>query len=259
VRAVFTPDRSCLLVGWPRTGSTVLADAMTATGVLGRVHEYFWRLLEPGHASELGLPTPTDETYASYMDAVLRHGTTDNGVFGAKLFWVHAVDLVRRTGLFPDLAGLDAIKRLWAPFGDDIRLVYIRRNCLRSALSLWRAEVTNEWGRAPGAEAPDPPEAADLWLISQFHAEIHAAEIGWDAVLAASRRPVLRLTYDEISSDLACALSEVAAFGGVGIPTGFELVPAYERQADDATDRFRRAWTDATGGCQACDTGPLTL
>lgn len=253
---MFRPDRSVLLVGWPRTGSSLLAEAMTATGRLGRVNEYFWRLQEPRHAADLGRDTPTDEIYEPYMDAVLRSGTTSNGVFGGKLFWAHAIDLVRRTKLMDDLSSLESIERLWAPFG-DVRLVLIRRRCLRSALSLWRAEVTDEWGRVPGAPAPERPPGLDVWRVSELHADLHAADIGWATVLNASNRSVLELTYDEIAVDLDSALHAVARHAEVDLAPDLVATAAYARQADDATDAFERAWTAATGGCRECELNPL--
>jgi trehalose 2-sulfotransferase len=256
---VFSPDRSYLLTGWPRTGSSVLAEALTASGRLGVVHEYFWRLVEPMHATELGLDTPTDDTYAPYLEAALRHGTTSNGVFGAKLFWAHAVDLMRRTGLMQEFVGWPDVERLWAPFGNDVRLVLIRRNCLRSALSLWRAEVTQEWGRRPGATGPQPPEAVDLWRVSQLHAEIHTSEIAWESILGASGKPTLEISYEDIASDLTAAVAAVAAFVDIELPSTDNRVATYLRQADDATDRFEAEWIAATGGCQACEANPLRL
>jgi LPS sulfotransferase NodH len=249
---VFTPPRSYLIVGWPRTGSTVLADALTGTGLLGTVHEYFWRLVEPMHAEQLGLPTPTDDTYATYLDAALAHGTSANGVFGAKLFWAHAVDLVRRTGLIAEFAKLPPLARLWAPFGADVRLVLLRRQCLRSALSLWRAEVTQEWGRRPEAVAAAPPETLDVWRVSQLHAEMHGAEIAWRDVIAVSGLPVMEMRYVDVVADLTSAVQSVARFVGVELPSSLDISPAYVRQADDATARFEADWVDATGGCPQC-------
>jgi LPS sulfotransferase NodH len=249
---MFSPPQGYLLVGWPRTGTSLLAEALTSTRRLGRVHEYFWRLVEPMHAEELALPTPSDETYAPYLEAALQHGTTENGVFGAKLFWAHAVDLVRRTALIPDFAHLNSLERLWAPFGGDLRLVFIRRNCLRSALSLWRAEVSGEWGRRPDALAAQPPPALDVFRISELHADIHAADIGWQSVLRASTPPVLELAYDDIVADLSAAVSAIAEFVDVNARPDVDLVPTYVRQADDVTDRLEADWVKATGGCERC-------
>lgn len=255
--SVYVPRRAYLLIGWPRTGSSVLAEALTATEVLGSVHEYFWRLVEPMHAAAFGMPTPTDETYEPYLEAALRHGTSSNGVFGAKLFWAHAVDLVRRTGLMLGFADREPIERLWAPFGDDVRIVFTRRNCLRSALSLWRAEITQEWGRRPGEAAVEPPATLDVWRVSELHADIHMAEIGWESIVRASGRPLLEITYDDISRDLTDAVTSVACFVDIRLAADFKAVPSYLQQADHTTDRFEAEWRTATGGCRACHTSAL--
>ena len=151
---IFVPAKSIVIVGTPLSGSTLLARALEQTRVMGVPHEYWWRLVEARHADELSVATPTDENYIDYADAALLAGTTGNGVFSCKLFWEHQKDLVRRTGLMPHLADLAPVDRLWALFGPDVRAIYLRRNCLDAALSLWRAEVTDEWGRTDADDAP---------------------------------------------------------------------------------------------------------
>ncbi len=233
----------------------MLAEALTGTGLLGTVHEYFWRLVEPMHAQQFGLPTPTDDGYARYLDAALQHGTTANGVFGAKLFWAHAVDLVRRTALIDEFAALPPLARLWAPFGADVRLVFLRRQCLRAALSLWRAEVTQQWGRRPGDVAAAPPEFLDVWRVSQLHAEMHGAEIAWRNILAASGLSVTEMSYADVVADLTAAVRSIARFVEVDLPSRLDIAPSYIRQADDVTAWFEAGWVDATGGCPECRGG----
>ena len=62
---MFAPHRAYLIVGYPRSGTSVLAAALTQTGVLGHPQEYFWRMVEDRHAEELGVDRPTDENYAT--------------------------------------------------------------------------------------------------------------------------------------------------------------------------------------------------
>jgi LPS sulfotransferase NodH len=162
---------------------------------------------------------------------------------------VHAADLVRRTALIPHFADLPPLARLRAPFGDDVRLVFIRRNCLRSALSLWRAEVTDEWGRHTSDVPASPPEALDVWRVSELHAELHGAELGWQAVIAASGRPVREMSYDDVVSDLTAAVQAVGSFVDVDLPLDLVASTTLARQADETTERFAAAWTRLTGGC----------
>lgn len=77
------PRCAYLIVGNPRTGSTVLARALTKTGCMGRPEEYFWRWQEKEWASRFGLPALDEANYAEYVRPALRYGTTSNGVFAA--------------------------------------------------------------------------------------------------------------------------------------------------------------------------------
>jgi trehalose 2-sulfotransferase len=245
--------RAYLLVGYPRTGSSVFCQALAATGVLGVPQEYFARQHEGRHAEEMGLAPPTDQDYQSYLQSVLSFGSTLNGVFGAKMFWAHAQDLVRRTGLVGEFSHLEPARRLWAPFGDDLRLVFTRRDCLRAVLSLWRAERTGVWGRRPGETDTIAPDSVDLWAISVAHADMHAADIGWQNFLATTSLPVLRLSYETMSSDLASAVRQVAEFVGVEPDAEtLERPPYFRRQAGEVTGRHLAQWWRLTGGCDLC-------
>lgn len=250
---MFLPDKSCLIVGTPRSGSSTLGVAVAETGVLGRPHEYFWRMVEDFHALEdLHVAPPTDENYAVYLDAALRFGTTSNGVFGAKLFWEHHKEFVRRLALMDEYQHLTNLQRLWRPFGSDLRVTYLRRNCLDASLSLWRAEVTNEWGRTPDAPAPMAPSSVDLWRVSFFHAELHAAEIAWPNLFRAAGIEPLSITYTDVITDLGGTVERIAAHAGVTLGAPAPSEPHYVQQADEATRRFRSEWIHATGGCDTC-------
>jgi LPS sulfotransferase NodH len=92
---VTEPRRAYLIVGNPRTGSSVLARALMETGRLGRPEEYFWRWQEMRWASRFGLPTPDESNYVEYVQAALQYGTTSNVVFATEQFveeWRHETD-----------------------------------------------------------------------------------------------------------------------------------------------------------------------
>ena len=87
---------------------------------MGRPEEYFWRWQEAEWASRFGVPAPDGPDFAAYVRAALQYGTTSNGVFGAKVFWAHAEDLIRRTTDIPDLAGLPGHQRFRQVFGGNL-------------------------------------------------------------------------------------------------------------------------------------------
>jgi LPS sulfotransferase NodH len=251
---VTEPRRAYLIVGNPRTGSTVLARALTDTGCMGRPEEYFWRGQERDWASRFGLPAPDEANYGAYVRAALQHGTTSNGVFAAKVFWGHAEDLIRRTAVIPHLAGLPGQQRFRRVFANDLRAVFLRRNCLRAAVSLWRAEVSGIWSLSPADKTPPLPPAFDLWRVTLLHAQMHAAEIGWPHLLSSINVDYVTLHYDDVTIRLSQSVRRVADFVGVELPGADPpAVPALRRQADTATERFVSEWRRETGGCPACE------
>lgn len=211
-------------------------------------------MVEAHHAIEdLHVEVPTDENYADYLNAALRFGTTPNGVFGAKLFWEHHKEFVRRLALIPEYASLSGVERLWKPFGPDLRVTYLVRNCADAALSLWRAEVTNEWSRPRGATAPPAPDEVDVLRVSRLHAKFHAADIAWPDLIRARGIVPLTITYADVIADLRGTVERIASHAGVEVsPSALPTRARFVRQADEATERFREAWALAGGGCEAC-------
>ena len=145
-----------LVCATPRSGSTLLCEALKATGVAGRPEEYFESVVVTGRpprprptsrastiprrsrcSAERPPPSrrrtprsPASRSYAEHLERVRQWGTTPNGVFGAKLMWDHVGRLHRRAG--------DPLEL----FGDPALVWVRRRDVVRQAISLWRAMQT---------------------------------------------------------------------------------------------------------------------
>ncbi len=80
---------SYLLCGTPRTGSTLLCRLVSSTGVLGHPQSYFREPDEAAWAQRFGLPTQGRRVldYTAFAQAVRAAGTTENGVFAARVMW----------------------------------------------------------------------------------------------------------------------------------------------------------------------------
>ena len=110
-----------LICATPRSGSTLLCDLLTATGVAGRPEEYFQLLPITGRARHpreylapvwegeiaaiLGERSPVDDeptqleqrgaaTFDEYLERIRAIATTPNGVFGAKVMWGYFPGLI---------------------------------------------------------------------------------------------------------------------------------------------------------------------
>src|SRR3954471_21691833 len=109
------PTLSYLICSTPRSGTTLLCEALTNTGIAGHPEEYYQHrrrtglprrpreyFEEGGETPEiariLGTYSRVDEelavydprrfpSYREYLDWTIEAGTTPNGVFGAKVMW----------------------------------------------------------------------------------------------------------------------------------------------------------------------------
>jgi LPS sulfotransferase NodH len=242
---------SYFVTGLPRTGSSMLVEALNDTRRLGVVDEYFWRLRQPAIAAQLAVREPGVD-FENYFAAVLRHGTTSNGVFGAKLFWAHLTDLVSHLSEMDQFHDLSADQCFQAAFGPDIRFIRLVRNLTRVTISLWRADLTNAWIRIDGDPVPPPPADLDVWAVSRLHGELHGAEVGWNSFLALLGAPVLEVRYSAIVADVNRVVDQIGEFLHVPLATTAH-VPRLRRQADATTERFIAEWVERTGGCAVCE------
>ncbi|MDQ3102874.1 MAG: Stf0 sulfotransferase family protein, partial [Actinomycetota bacterium] len=184
------PTRSYLVCATPRSGSTLVCKALRDTGVAGRPEEYFEALRSTGRPrrpeeyfegvddqsirDQLG--DPSDEAppppawsrtaYDRYLEWAMEQGTTDNGVFAAKLMWQYLGDFVGLLRNVPAYRHLPLAELLPATFPGLTLVRVVRANKIRQAVSLWKAVQTASWSDSAGpASSPtrdDPPYRAFL-------------------------------------------------------------------------------------------------
>src|SRR5215218_5218815 len=177
---------SYLVCATPRSGSTLLCEALAATGVAGRPAEYFEAIYDTGlprrptdyfeglraipAADFLADQLPAEggaarealrraATYRDYLSWVLEEGTTPNGIFGAKLMWGHVDHFVAYLRDLREHAGKPVPEMLEHAFPSLRYVRVLRRDRIRQAVSLWKALQTATWRvdreRAGDGDAPD--------------------------------------------------------------------------------------------------------
>lgn len=223
------PKRSYIVCATPRSGSTLVCQALTDTGVAGRPEEYFEALRHSGRArrpeeyfhgvedrsilDHLGargiepepqprVPVWSDTAYDRYLEWVFSVGTTPNGVFGSKLMWDYFGDFVSLLRSIREYRDLPLADLLPAVFPDVTFVRVIRANKVRQAVSLWKAVQTATWRKDDDAAMQTTtitslPENADTPAYQSFVDE---------------HRPPLRFHYGAIAHLLKRTIQHEAAW-----------------------------------------------
>jgi trehalose 2-sulfotransferase len=263
-----------LVCATPRSGSTLLCEALKATGVAGRPEEYFeadvatGRLPRPedylrgaGDPEALALvagaaapqPPPYSSlagigSYAEHVKRVRRWGRTPNGVFGAKLMWDHIGRLTAE--LAPRRPPLALLAEL---FGRPSYVWVRRRDVVRQAVSLWRAMQTQSWRKEDRAAAHGRAPQYSFAALRHLVARLEEQDACWERLLGRADAPVLEVGYEELTADVATAIRRTLVHLGVRPPRDPAL-PGMHRQADELSE----AWVAAYARDSAREPLPAT-
>jgi LPS sulfotransferase NodH len=241
-----SPSRSYLVCATPRSGSTLVCQALKATGIAGRPEEYFEALRHSGRPrrpeeyfggtddrsllDHLGERTVGDDpqprsplwsraAYDRYLDWAMETGTTGNGVFGAKLMWGYFEDFVSLLRNVPRYRDVPLEDLMTTVFPEVTFIRVVRANKIRQAVSLWKAVQTATWreqdaiqSASVGLDDSEPPYKSFI----QDH------------------RPQLRFHYNAIAHLLDGILQEEASWDAFFEHCGISpILVLYENFAAD--------------------------
>jgi trehalose 2-sulfotransferase len=237
--------RSVVVASEARSGSTLLCQALGATGLVGLPREYLqpaW--FESGHRT-FGAPSPTPQerrrrlrarlllrrqwweyqriesaTLPAYVDGVVRRRTSGNGVFALKIHWSN---YVREQ----ELAGF-TFEMLPQP----ITWIHIqRRDLVAQAVSYVKANQSGVFAvssRRPRFSAPVHFE--DEALVEAFH-RVRDGAHHWTEYFDRSGITPIEVTYEELDADYEATIARVLSelgFPDVTVPPAIHV-----RQADE--------------------------
>jgi len=212
------PRATIVIVGAPRSGTTLLCSLMAATNRLGRPGEFFNE-----DAKEFANPHGPDDT--AHRLTVARKSATANGVLALKLFPGHL-----------DRAMADL--HLWEFFPEPAFVRVTRRDLLRQAISLARAWQTDQWNSlAPGARA-QPVYSSDA--IERGLALITNENAQWDRFFARYQVSPMMVEYEDLEQRAANIVQIIAKVELETIPTIDDSPLTVQR--DDLTEQWREAF-----------------
>lgn len=238
----------------PRTGSTLLCEALTATGVCGYPKEYFGRSDSIQHASLYRNTIGNTETL---LREVFKLGTTPNGVFGFKLemkrrLFSSIVDELNRQvhadGIYTDA-------EIFYRAFPNLRFIWMtRRNKVRQAISWAKARQTGIWHqrrRDPLSNSTDPQ--FDSELIDRLLEEIVLREAAWQDFFEQAPVTPHVVVYEDFVADYQGTIVKILEL--LDIPHGedlhipdTELVKLADELSDQWVERYRQyrqeEWND---------------
>ena len=263
------PKRAYIVCSTQRSGSTFLCRLLANTGVAGNPQEYFEARAETGSPPHpgyflAGLPRtgagirddirPTDapeysdlrsvDGWEEHLERTFRLGTSQDGVFGAKLMWNQLPDLKQHATALPEFAGLDGSELLERLLGRPSYVWMRRGDKVRQAISLWRALQTRTWhAEHPAAGDERPTLSYSFRGIEHLRRRLSADDEAWGRFFLHSLIQPLELSYeDDVSPDPAAAVARVMAHIEVDLPPGWEPDAGMAQQSDELNDEWLSAY-----------------
>lgn len=238
------PARSLLICAHPRSGSTLLGEALYFAGDLGCPLEYYHVGFRPRLEREWGVRGTAD-----YTRAMWRRRTAPSGVLSIKLMWrdVQELALERDPVAFaeiesspPEAVSPDSYRRLAALLREFLPeptcLHLYRRDRLRQAVSAMIASQTGQWRSIPGAEMVRVRDTEyDGEAITRLIGYSDFCHGHWRRLIAAMDAPSLSLAYEDLVRDYAGSVGNLlTVLGSKGSPPPVRM----RRQADGASESF---------------------
>jgi trehalose 2-sulfotransferase len=266
------PVRSYLIASTPRSGSTLLCEALANTGVAGRPDEYYQHrrktglprrpleyfedALTPEIADVLGAYSRVDDElslydprrfpeYRAYLDWTIAQGTTPNGVFGAKVMWGYFngfVDSLRDVHENAVLSTRAVLERTFP--GLDRWIFVTRRDKVRQAISLWKAIQNWTWRREDGTGtviAHDLRYSYDA--IGHLAAQLAEQEREWQAWFQEAGIEAFVVVYEDFAQRYEGTAIDILAFLGIDVLPAFgprRMTRQSDALSDEWAERFRR-------------------
>jgi LPS sulfotransferase NodH len=274
-----TPQLSYLLCATPRSGSTLLSEALTRTGIAGRPEEHFEALLETGRprrprdyfarANDPDVIALLDDPrfrplfddgdlaeegradgreasgFGEVLERAIREGTTPNGVFGTKIMWVYFrnfIRLVRRTPGYEDVPPCEVPAAVFPNLGRYVWIV--RKDTVRQAVSLWKALQTWRWREETGVGGPDVEEPRFSYAaINHLAHQIRDHNAAWQVYFERCSIEPSKIIYEELAEAYEESVLGLLEDLDIPVPEGFVVAdPKMKQQADETSEEWVRLY-----------------
>jgi LPS sulfotransferase NodH len=219
--------------------------------VAGNPHSFFRSQDFAEWAEEFNVPVSGWHDHQafdqSYLEAVVKYGTGDTGLFGMRVMWESLGDLsIRLETLFPGLP--NDIARFQSAFGPPVYLHLSRKDKVAQAVSRWKAQQTGLWHvDADGTERerlePGQTPGYDAKELSKIVTELEDHDAAWAHWFALQGVVPVSITYEMLSARPQATLALILSALGQDKTIAETVAPRTAKLADNESrewaDRFR--------------------
>lgn len=232
-----------------RSGSTLLCDALSSTGLAGYAEEYFPERSVSGEVyvtSGAALKDPdtwlcdwTSTPFEQCLDRVLRCGTTQNGVFASKVRWLNMPYLGEMITALPERAGLSLAEQLDSLF-PNFRYVWItRRDKVRQAVSLVKARQSKQWKAMSPQSQRSNLAHYNFQLIDVALRTIVQEECAWEEYFTQAGITPFAVIYEDFVRNYESTLRHLLGDLKIDLPKEYVFpAPRLQKQADAASEEW---------------------
>jgi trehalose 2-sulfotransferase len=225
VSVVGKPKNRYAILSVPRSGSTLLARGMEATGKLGVPLEYFnqnamdaWQYLNPDF----------DVSLKGYLSEIEKRRTSESGWFGLKVHYRHFENL------FGGLAFEEAMQFVEK---QDYCILTTRRNKVAQSVSYFRARASGIWSSEHQEMIKSEPLPENVFNPEEaLHCldVITNGEQQWRRVLENSQIKFLEVVFEDLTENYFDEMQRVFEFLGVtGIDIPIQQIQPVKRSMND--------------------------
>jgi LPS sulfotransferase NodH len=230
----------------PRSGSTLLCNLLTNTGVAGKPESYFHRPSLSAWLSRFDLKDDTSRTERDALSVVFQaaivEGRLDTGIFGLRLQRPSFDYLSQKLNILHPGLSNDA-ERFRKAFGRTAFIHLTRQDKVEQAVSQVRAEQTGLWHVAPDGKeiervSPSQTPLYDPDRIKACFDKMTEYDRQWDRWFATENINPLRISYESLSAYPSNTLSEILCY----FELEYEAVNTVKAGVAKMADKINQDW-----------------
>ena len=237
------PERSIIIAGVQRSGTSFLCDALQKLGNVGLPAEHFVKMVEPQWIENKEI-----EDIRNRIETAIQEGSTANGIFGLKIMWNTYCDFMKIVKQLPELKTIEDKQIFQSLFGNITYIWIRRRDKTRQAVSWAKAAQTGKFSLREGNETtPTIDLQFNFQFISNLYKLTEEGETGWASYFEAIKADVVKVYYEDlvnnVDQELALVMDHCQLDKNVSITTS-DII--FLRQSDTINEEWVERFNESS-------------